>query len=77
MNAQRRKEIQTLAGRLSDIISEIEAIEGDEQEYYDNMPESLQQSEKYQLAQSAIDALQSARDSADEAVNSLEEAANA
>ncbi len=37
-----------------------EAIRDDEQEYLDNMPESLQGGEKGDMAQSAIDALETA-----------------
>jgi molecular chaperone GrpE (heat shock protein) len=67
MNAARRKEIlklvgelSELAGKLSDLRDAVESIKSDEEDYRDNMPENLQQSERYQLADAACDALDSA-----------------
>lgn len=45
-------------GKLEGVKSEIEVIRDEEQEYYDNMPESFQNGEKGQASQSAIDALE-------------------
>lgn len=42
--------------------SDIESIQDDEQEAFDNMPESFQQGERGEASQAAIEALQSARD---------------
>lgn len=47
-----------------------------EQEALDNMPESLQEGERGEAMQDAIDNLSSAMDSVEEAVDSLEEASN-
>lgn len=74
MNKQRRKQIDQIITRLQDelaplidsIREEIETIRDEEQEYYDNMPESLQSGDKGDVAQSAIEALE-------EGVNTLEE----
>lgn len=70
MNKYRRQEIAAIIDKLDelqDLTNEIkEAIENiqlEEQEYYDNMPEGLQQSDRGYAA--------------DQAVNSLEEAASA
>lgn len=64
MNNARRKEItkalndlSALAGQLEDVKSALESARDDEQEYRDNMPESLQQSEKAENADAAIQAL--------------------
>ena len=66
MNSQRRKDIQKLVtelddldfeGKLEDIKSGFEAARDDEQEYFDNMPEGLQGSEKGERAESAVSAL--------------------
>ena len=46
MNNQRRKAIEKLAERLDELKSEFEAIMDEEQEAFDNMPESLQYSER-------------------------------
>ncbi|WP_140427035.1 hypothetical protein [Ensifer aridi] len=50
---------------------EIESLMSDEQDYYDNMPESFQNGEKGERAQSAIDALQEAYDSCETAFDAL------
>ena len=65
MNAQRRKTIASLSERLQNLMNEaaqladeINEVMYEEQEYADNMPESLQCGEKGQKAQDAIDAMQ-------------------
>lgn len=67
MNNDRRKalgklaeEARELAGKLSDLKDAIENLKGEEEEYKDNMPENLQQSEKYYAAEAAVDAMDSA-----------------
>lgn len=67
---------------LENLESDVESIQDEEIEYRDNMPENLQGSEKYEVADSACDSLESAKDtlsdmkdSIDEIVSSLEEAA--
>lgn len=74
MNAQRRKLIEELHRRLSFLHIDIEELKDQEQEYYDNMPESLQGSDKGDKAQTAIDALEAAYDNLEECLSSLEEA---
>lgn len=49
-----------LAGKLSDLKDAIENLKGEEEEYKDNMPENLQQSDKYYAAEAAVDAMDSA-----------------
>lgn len=53
MNNDRRKRIQ-------DAIAILQYVLDEEQEAYDNMPESLQSSERGDNSQSAIDALDTA-----------------
>jgi len=67
MNAKRRKQIEgvvTQLGSIEDsiasVVEEIQSIKEDEQEYYDNMPESLQGGEKGEAAQDAISNLEEA-----------------
>ena len=57
-----------------DLLDELEIIKDEENEAYDNMPESLQESERGQIAQEASDNLDSAYDSLQEAIEYLEEA---
>lgn len=67
MNNARRKEITAIRARLEavqaefeSIRDELESIKDAESEAFENMPESLQQSERGELAQAAVDALESA-----------------
>lgn len=73
MNKERRKQIaeaQKLIGQAKDLIEEICS---DEQEYYDNMPESLQNGEKGERAYNATSNLQEVVDNLETAVDTLEE----
>lgn len=73
MNANRRKAIQTCIDQLEALQNEIENHMSDEQEYYDNMPESFQNGEKGETAQNAIDNLESTIDSIRESLEHLNE----
>lgn len=87
MNNTRRKQIAALAQRLSgaiagleDIRSDIEMVKEEEQEYLENMPESMQDGDKGMNAQAAIDYLEQAYDALSElidgdAISTLESAA--
>ena len=74
MNKARRSAIARLRDQLDDIKGQIEELQSEEQDYYDNMPESFQQGEKGELAEAAADALQCAVDSVDEAIGNLDTA---
>lgn len=74
MNAARRKAIRNIAETLESLRDQIEELSAENQEYYDNMPESLRGGDKGEAAQSAIEALGSARDSTDDAIRFLSEA---
>lgn len=74
MNKVRRKQIEEILVKLSDIQNDIECISEDEQEAFDNLPESLQYSERGDNMQEAIDNLDYALDSLDEVIDYLTEA---
>lgn len=64
---------------LRELHSELESIKGaleghrdDEQEGYDNMPESFQNGERGQLAQDAISAMENSINAIDEVIPSFE-----
>lgn len=66
MNAQRRKTLAALRDRMTDLQSQVTTLAEDlqdvcneEQDYFDNMPESLQDGDKGQKAQAAIDLMES------------------
>ncbi len=62
MNAQRRQKIAELRDRMSELqsqvselITDLQDVINEEQDYLDAMPDSLQDGEKGQKAQAAID----------------------
>ena len=66
MNKARRNRIADVQSKLEELKQEIDAILSDEQEAYDNMPESLQNGERGEAMQEAVDALESAVGSCEE-----------
>lgn len=74
MNATRRKQIEEISSKLDGLKSEIEDLQSEELDTYENMPESLKQGERGQASEMAADQLQQAVDSIDGALSSLEEA---
>ena len=74
MNKDRRDRIAKIKEAHEDLRGQIEDLQSEEQEAFDNMPESLQQSDRGQASEAAADALQSAYDAADEAITALETA---
>jgi len=72
MNKYRRKDIEDLIKKLESIQEEIKTITDEEQEYYDNIPENLQMSEKAENSQNAISDLEDAECSVDDAISSLQ-----
>ena len=66
MNKDRRARISKLQEQLQDIMSALDEIRNEEQEAYDNMPESIQYGERG-------DAMTDAIDNMDEAASLLED----
>ena len=67
MNMQRRKRIEKVGRMLEELLEEITALQEEEQEAYENMPESLQSSERGEAMYEAIENLESAVQSIEEA----------
>lgn len=73
MNNERRKHLDEIKERICSIMNELtgdikdqlQSIRDEEQEYYDNMPESIQNGERGERTQEVIDSL-------DEAISDLE-----
>lgn len=76
MNVNGRKELEKADALLEQALEIISAIKDEEQEKYDNMPESFQNGEKGGRLQEGIDALQEAEDEITSAKDNLERAAN-
>ena len=73
MNKDRRKRIQTIKDQLLKLQLEIEEIKDEEQNAYDNIPESLQNGEKGEKMSEAIDNLESGYESLNDIVEYLDE----
>jgi hypothetical protein len=86
MNKDRRKRLEALAGQLrelpdvDELRSELQTIYDDEDEAFNAMPESLQNGERGQLMQEALQAMQDVLDALDnfspaDMIDNLERAA--
>lgn len=74
MNKARREQIQKPIDRIIAIKEDIQAIQSEEEDAFDNIPESLQDSLRGSQSQDAIDSLGEAIESTEEAIDSLNEA---
>lgn len=73
MNKDRRKAIGDIYDKLIDIQSDLEYIRDEEQEAFDNLPESIQYSERGERMEEYISSLEEALDNVGYAVESLDE----
>ena len=73
MNSAQKKRVAELADQLSAIMDEIEQIKNDEEEKYDNLPESFQDGEQGERIQEGIDTLDDAYSYMYDALDSLRE----
>lgn len=74
MNADRRKQISKIIISLSEIRSEIEELQSEEQDYFDNMPENMQSGENGCAAEQSAQLLDDAMNSIDDVMSNLETA---
>lgn len=75
MNKARRQQLSKWLADIEEIKSELENICSDEQDYFDNMPENLQGSQRGMDAEEAIDQMNEAVSSIEEAISIIEEIA--
>jgi prefoldin subunit 5 len=71
MNKGRRERIEKLRDQITTLKGELEEVRDEEQNYYDNMPEPIQNGSKGEAAQGSIDVLEDAINSLDEAEDYL------
>jgi len=78
MNNDRRKEIDRIKERISSLIADLSdikdsigAVRDEEQDALDNLPESMQEGERGEKAQAAIDALEEALSGMEDAESGL------
>lgn len=75
MNKDRRKALEDLSSQLGSLIGDLEALRDEEQEYFDNMPESLQGGDRGSDAEQAIGSMETALESLEEAIGHVDDAA--
>ncbi len=63
MNKERRKSVEKAAARVTDTIALLEEVQSDEQDAFDNMSEGVQESERGEESEAALDNIQEALDS--------------
>ena len=51
MNKNRRKQLERIVEQLENLRDDLEMLKDEEQECFDNLPESLQESEKGEMMQ--------------------------
>ena len=71
MNKAGRKAIQDVIAKLETLRDEVESLLNEEQDYYDNMPESFQNGDKGSAASDAISYMESASGYIDNAIEEL------
>ena len=72
MNKARRKVIKEIKDRVETAKQDLEDVLLEEQEYYDNIPENLQGSERAEASEEAIGNLEEAVDALDNTMGLLE-----
>lgn len=74
MNKQRRKTLNEIYKKVAELRDWLEEVKDEEENYRDNIPENLQNSDRYGIAEEACDNLDSAISSLDEALDYIESA---
>lgn len=74
MNRARRKALEDLGQKLTELKELLDLLLEEERDYLANMPDSLSQSDRGQMAEDAISNLEAAADSLDAALTSIDEA---
>ena len=76
MNNKRRKNVNAIISQLETLKEEIESLREEEQEYMDNMPEGLQESERYRSAEQTVSDFEDAETNIIDAIETLENCKN-
>lgn len=73
MNKDRRKRISALIEQIENLSADVVALADEEQEAFDNLPESLQDGERGQAMSDAVDKLNDAASDLSNAATTLSE----
>ena len=71
MNNTRRNELEKLRLKIEELVSELETIKEEEDEYRDNMPENLHGGTRYETSEAASDCMDYALDNLNEAIDNI------
>lgn len=74
MNKFRRKALQDIFDKITELQEELEAIKNEEDESRENMPENLQGSERYEQSETASSDMEGAIEYLSSACDSIESA---
>lgn len=74
MNAQRRKEIAKAIALIEDAIAILDSVAEEEREAYDNLPESLQYSERGERMEECAEAIENVSSELTDQIYSLNDA---
>lgn len=77
MNQERRTKLEEINETIGGLLGQAEELLEQESEAYDNLPESIQNSERGESMQTAIDNLESLQSSLEEASNCIDDILNA
>lgn len=73
MNKTRRKELEKLYEQLNDIVCTLCDLKDEEEDAYNNMPESLQYSERGEVMQENVDKMQEIIDALEEQQSAIDD----
>lgn len=74
MNKVRRKNLQSIICQLEALKSSLEDLQSEEEAYRDNIPENMQDCDRYERADAACDSLEEAVSNLEDVIGSIEEA---
>lgn len=74
MNNARRKRICKIVDSLNELKDQIDELHSEEEEVLDNIPESLQGTERYEIAENAVYMLESASSGLEDVISFLGDA---
>ena len=74
MNNARRKQLQDVTDRLTAAAEDLEIVKDEEQEAFDNLPETFQDGERGEAMENALSLMEEALDNIRTAIEQTEEA---
>lgn len=73
MNQTRRNRIREIQEKLTSLTEEVELLLEEEQGAYENMPDSIKESERGEKTMRAVDILENAKGEIEDSVSTLED----